>query len=592
MAPRAPAVFGWLVFSVLVFISGPAFSWVETAVKSHEARVEVAEDGTALVRHQLVLKVRGGPMKSLELSGITGTVTPLPDANVRVAVEGSHSQWPLKVALQEDGSFHLRILAERGLRGGSYLFSFAYSLDLEEQGFVQAVSDGYELTWVGPRLSTGVDSAKVVFVVPRAESPPKLADTTGVASGVLLGEVRRGASTDEIDLIRAHLAEREPAVWKVVVPSESLRALKKRKEQGQPALTPLSQKARVLSSNASQRTRIFLSSALGLIYALLVFFKFHQTRNLGKKWDVRVKPLLPGPPWLRAPLAGGLVLSATFFAIRLEPYTAVILGALAACFATHLLPVRITRPRGPGHWEQVSEQLRESTRGMRSGWFEVRSLRGFLLFFLLSFTLLALAYRVLPSSSYLALMICAGFTLLVPLFWTGRLADFPEAPISQARPWFSFLTRAMDPGVAEIQLWGRRAIDGDRAVLVERKYDETRLRVVLKQPPVGLRALEISMDEGPGATVLPCVIVRVLVDSAAHTALPTDIPWTRGRTSEERVAILRPACPTRAQLLRLVRTLQTHLRGAASRSMSTSSRSRGSAEAASKSPVIAPVPLM
>lgn len=594
MAPRAPAVYGWLLFSALFFLSEQAFSWVETAVRSHEARVEVAEDGRAVVHHQLVLKIRGGPMKSLEVSGIAGAVEPLADASVRPAVEGAQSQWPLKVAVQEDGALNLRILAERGLRGGSYLFSFAYALDLNEQGLIQAVPGGFEVTWVGPRLTTGVDSAKVTFSVPRAEQPPRIDEERGLSSGVLLGEVRRGASRDEIDLVRAHVASGEPAVWKVTVPSASLSTLAKRhaaSERG-PVLEQLPKKARILSNRAGLGEAIALSAAYGLLFALLVYFKFWQVRLLGRQADVHVKPLLPSPPWLRGLLTLGAVFAATYFSLELEPYLAVLSGAFAALLSTHLLPVRITRPRGPGLWEPVSEEQLRSVAAARTGWFEVRSLRGFGLFALLTGAILLVSYRVLPSSNYLALMSCASLVLVVPLFFSGRLSDFPEEPLRQSRPWLQFLTRAVDPEVVAVELWGRRSIDGDRATKVTGVYDETRVRLVMTAPPSGLRALEVALEEGPGATALPCVVLRVLIDSPAHQALPRDIPWTRGRTSEERVAILRPTAPTRAQVLRLVRSLLVHLRSAQTRASSTKARSSGSAEVASKGPTVAPAPAM
>jgi hypothetical protein len=55
------------------------------------------------------------------------------------------------------------------------------------------------------------------------------------------------------------------------------------------------------------------------------------------------------------------------------------------------------------------------------------------------------------------------------------------------------------------------------------------------------------------------VIVRALDGSPAHRALAPDVAWTRGRKSEERVAIVRPKLPTRAMCLALVRELTAAL---------------------------------
>ena len=76
MSTRASRPIAGLVFLLLLALTGTAQAWVETAVRSHEARIEVARDGTAVVRHQLVLKVRGGPMKSVEIGGMGTEIEP------------------------------------------------------------------------------------------------------------------------------------------------------------------------------------------------------------------------------------------------------------------------------------------------------------------------------------------------------------------------------------------------------------------------------------------------------------------------------------------------------------------------------------
>ncbi|HEU5074620.1 MAG TPA: hypothetical protein VFU02_10610, partial [Polyangiaceae bacterium] len=59
--------------------------------------------------------------------------------------------------------------------------------------------------------------------------------------------------------------------------------------------------------------------------------------------------------------------------------------------------------------------------------------------------------------------------------------------------------------------------------------------------------LGLEYQVGSGAVVdLPCLIVRARDDSPAYYALPRSVVWSRGRCSNERVALLRPKLPTRA----------------------------------------------
>jgi len=577
MSLRAPFYSAFLVFLSLLFLTSSAGAWVETAVRSHEARVEVAPDGTALVRHELVLKVRGGPMKSLEIGGMGTAIEPLPDASVRRAVEGSASAWPLTVSSLEDGSVRLRIGAERGIRGGSYLFSFAYSIDLNELGFLKATEEGVLVTWVGPRLTTGVDSAKVTFAVPRGALEPRIFESDkDEGASVLLGELRRGAQVDEVELVRAHLAVGEPAIWRILISGEGLLqapALASAENTG-PRLQSAGAASGAAPWKGERRSQLVLSFLLAFFYAALVFIKAFLVRSAAATAEARVRPLLPGGPVLRSFVSLVAVAAAVFFGLTHRPGVAVGLGMLAACLSTYLLPTRIVKPRGPGTWEEVDLSSLGKRERLPGTWLEARSLFGSLLFSALTIVVLLVAYRLLPSSNYLALMTTVLSVLLVPVFFTGRTSDLPRGAIAQAEPWLRYASRAIEPSIAKVELWGRRAAASEKG---KTDFDETRLRLVLGNAPAGLRALEVSLDEAAGACVLPCVVVRVLEDSPTMLRLPSDVPWQRGRSTEERVALLRPTAPTQAQLLRLLKSLLGALRGV--QESKTSRRSSGGSAA-------------
>lgn len=591
MSTRASRLFSVLILLLSLLSSRAAEAWVETAVRGHEARVEVAADGSAIVRHRLLLKVRGGPMKFLEIGGMGTAIEPLPEASVRRAVEGSQASWPLTVSSLEDGSLRLGIGAERGIRGGSYAFSFAYSLDLNEMGWLQQGEAGTQVTWVGPRLSSGVDSAKVTFVLPRGPTAPALAPPeSGAGASVLLGEVRRGAEFDEIELVRAHLAQGEPALWRVVAAPDVLK-LGSAGEAATNSLPALGTGGanRPAFSRASTLRRIFIAGSLALLFFSLTFWKSKGVVGAARLTEAREKPLVPGSPLLRAMVAGAAVGGAVWFSLQQQPWVAVALACLSLAMTTFLLPVRVVHPRGPGEWQEVSDLSLSGTTKLPGRWFETRDLRGFSMFFVMASVSALCAYRVLPSSNYLALMTMGLIALLVPLFWTGRARDFPRGPIEQAVPWLRYLSGAIDPEAAKVELWGRRAaVPGAHGH--QTYFDEARLRFVLPAAPAGLRAFEVSLDEAAGACVLPCVVLRVLAESPTAERLPRSIKWQRGRSADERVAILRPSAPTRAQLLRLVRSLLGTLRGLQREGSKRASRSAGNSERASNAgtPLAAP----
>lgn len=601
MPSRASSFLIRLVLPVILFLPTSARAWVETAVRGHEVRVEVAADGKSVIRHELLLKIRGGPMKSLEVAGIGTDIEPLPDAIVKRAVEGSHGAWPLTVSSMEGGSLRLGIGADRGIRGGSYLFQFAYSMDLRETSRIAPLGDGTEITFVGPRLSSGVDSAKVTFSVPRGSRPPRLVEFEQGAANVLLGEIRRGPERDEIELVRAHLATGEPAVWKIDVAADALSGVRLAPggpmgdaEHGLLASRP--PPAQGFFGASSDPWRWWLAGVLALFFGALVFLKATVTRTAARIRDAQIKPLIPGPPLLRASFSSLSTFAAIYFALIQQPIAAIAALTPAIFLSTHLLPVRIVRPRGPGVWEPVPGDIVGRAPALPGRMFETRTLPGFALFATLAGAIFFAAYRLLPVSNYLALMTMGLMTLLVPLFWTGRPRDLPQSPLEQARPWLGLLQRALDPQIASVELWARRAALPSSSMQDEvgaaAGHDEARLRIVLTSVPGGLRAFEVSFDEAAGACVLPCVVLRVLEDSPTLRRLPPDIAWQRGRTSEERVALLRPSAPTRAQLLRLVRSLLSNLRAVGHQSSSSGPHLRGTSELASKAGTPAAAPAM
>jgi len=605
MTGRAAYRIAIVWIAILGFWQESALAWIESQVKGHSARIEVGRDGEWVIRHELILKLRGGPMKTLEIAGIGSEIQPLPDASVRRAEEGSAGAWPVHLASMEDGALRLGISAERGLRGGSYVFSFGYRITSPGAQAMEINGQRAILTWVGPRLSSGVDSARVTFVVPHAELEPQLAQTTdGPSANVLLGEVRRGVEVDEIDLIRAHVANGEPAVWRIAAQADLFGV-----RQG-PLHNVSSgvQAARTVSKWSpwvmpwSSWAGIALPA---LLWLLLVFQKDRAVLRAAQLVQARAVPLVPMPTWLRATVAAGSV-AGLAGAVFLQQLPAVLGCLLVTLLVTmYLLPVRPARPRGPGQWQEVEHLPQLASCSLPGAWFDVRSARGCLLFLGLMAVALGTSYRVLPQSNYLALMTLLTVPALFPLFFSGTRRDYPKSPPEQARPWYQYFKQALDPQLLSVQLWGRSALRLDQEPqlfgqesqlldqgpqLLDRApqsalsanepasatvpvWDEMRVRIVLQRPAQGLRALEVVFEERAGAHLSPAVLLRVREDSMALGCLPKDISWQRGRAADERVAILSPTVPTFAQTARLVRSLAKSL----SLAQSASSKARKSA---------------
>lgn len=581
-------------FLCVFFWLGSASAWIETQVRGHSARIEVDEQGLAIVRHELLLKVRGGPMKFLEISGIGTDIQPLPDAYVRSSEEGAGGRWPIHIASMEDGAVRLGISSERGLRGGNYLFSFAYQMPLLSPKTLENHGDQVIVSWVGPRLSSGVDSARVTFIVPHAEQAPAMASAEdGPGASVLLGEIRRGNETDEIDLIRAHLATGEPAVWKISTSRKAFSAALFGSKIAPRSTDGMSERATAsrFSSFSLTTERGLVALGLGLGFFALLLAKTRTVLRLGQLCDARVVPLIPLPSFPRALLGGGFVVGLVW-AVFLQRLT-LALGFLvvALLVSTFLLPVRRVRPRGPGQWQLMSSDQTTHNVTLPGRWFDLRQWRGFVLLIALLLASLTVSYRILPTSNYFALMTLLGIPLLFPLFFVGNRKDFPQLPLDQSAPWHKFLNAALDPTLGRVELWGRCPILLDRepdqpAETTPSKVDEVRVRFVLSRAPHGLRSLELLLEEAAGAHVRPAVLVRVLEDSTALRRLPPDIAWQRGRSSDERVVIIRPTAPTYSQTTRLVRSLIKALSAAQPVESSKVSKSSGKSQVSSPNPAM------
>ncbi len=111
----------------------------------------------------------------------------------------------------------------------------------------------------------------------------------------------------------------------------------------------------------------------------------------------------------------------------------------------------------------------------------------------------------------------------------------------------------------------------------ENEPDELRLLLRSARARDGLLAIEVGVEQQAtvgGFLLLPFVLIRVREGSAAQQSLGRQCSWQRGRTPEERVALVRPGVPARGLLVDLVAELVLQLSDE-SRPPTRSSRNSG-----------------
>jgi len=539
-----------LVLAATAAWAAPAAAWIEQNPKGLLSVVEVEADGHATISHELVLEVRGGPLKSLVLGTSDPDAELLPDATVTRVSGGMPI--PLLVERHADGSLGLEIDQPKGLRSGTYLFKVRYRTDLGARDRLRARTGTVELGWVGPRLESGIDGVRAIFRVPASDSAPRLPpvdkDDPDPGFGVMVSALHHTPQGDEIELVRSHVARGEPVLWRVETsavarPQASAPPAAGEKPRA-PASLPLPPPARSLRWP-------LISGLFGLVLALLVLLKERAARAGGTP----PRPLVPLAVWARAPLAGLVLGAALLFGSELEEPTLGGAGALLAMLLVALRAPRVERsPRGPGRWLPLRDEEAFAPRPARrtGAWLDSGTLSGVLVLAALLASVVGLALAELSRSPLRALLAALGGAALMPLFFTGRASELVRDRVAFSRGFMRRLSRALrERERAKAVAWGR-VPDGSG------DPDELRVLIQPKDGLPGLVALETGLDaqRGLGGVVgIPFVIVRAKEGSRAQSALPRGAIWTRGRKPDERVAILSPKLPTVALTVALVERL-------------------------------------
>ena len=545
---------GWVIFLCVFALSWDARAWVERAVVSDAVTVDLERSGTALVSHEVLLAIRGGPLKEFSVDPVDSDAVMVDEATATLAKSGQAAGLPIPLSVVKDGTrVTLRPLVGKGLRTGRYSIRFAYRTDLAAGGRVGTRVGRTVVEWSGPRFADGIDSVRVVFRVPRGTVPPRLPSSeSGEAGlvedelgGVFLSTSRRAADKDELEIVRPHVAKGEVVVWRAVVDGAAFDL-----PQSEPTTLPEPAPAPLPSApKAAPRTSdtvpVSIAAGIGVLYALLVFCKGRLVRSACAVRRAVPRPLLPIATLLRALLAGAAMSGAAFLIHFGLPTLAGASLMVALAAATHLTPLAPLAPRGPGQWTRLTDahfEAPKSAPAVPGRFFDVTQLRGFVTFMLFLGCVLAGAIVVGRRSSYEGVAVALGAAALLPLFFTGRAGELPPDPWLSPRALCDWLENALGRDASLcVHSIGRIPLGRDVP-------DELRLSVMPAEPAPGLVGIEVGLDVHRGAfgyLELPFVIVRVQDGAAAASALPKGLLWTRGRTEDERVAVLRPKVPTR-----------------------------------------------
>ena len=535
----------WFALGALLAWPSVAHAWVETTLKSDNVWLEVDSSGMAKVRHEMWVRVRGGPLKEFVVDGVDADASPLPDASLVRAKSGAGAGHPIPLVPELDGTvLRLVINAKKGVSRGTFLFRFTYETNLANLGGISDRGGHAELQWTGPRFDQGLDSAKLVLSLPRAASAPSIPAANGADGrneGVFLAQLRRSSERDTLEIVRPHVARGETVTWRAKVDPELFGFA--------PAVAPTPTPH--LRSGVSRRAamgepswrRLGALGASALVLAVMLWVKGRSVAVAAEQRGASARPLVRLPLWARALIGAWLAFAGGAVALELQlPALGAGLAVLYLLLASHLEPRLHPRLRGPGEWARQDPACLAQKSSIRSpgAWLDMGRWQGFLFFFAQAAGLLGLARIRFAVSPYEGIICGMGIALLLPIFCTGRATELPTEPgaggLGLLRKCWQ---RVEGSEEVEAELLGRVSEAG--AV-----PDELRIRLSPQRVHNGFQGIELAVENqmnGVGRVPLPVIILRVREGSACHQVLSKRLAWARGRTSEQRACLLRPALP-------------------------------------------------
>ncbi len=560
--------------ALALFSATPArATWVETRIKSHTAVVDVDRKGVARVSEEVLLAVRGGPLRSFEIAGGDPDAVLEEGATATPVVRfGTPTPIPLTIARQDDGTLRIEIERDKGLFTGGYVFRFAYRTELLTRDRIRRRGTAAEIEWIGPRFADGIDVAKTIFRLPSAPVAPTLAagpsGEDAELGSAFVSAVRHVDDKVELELVRPHVAKGEPAVWRILADPKSFDGL------ADAGPSPIAERAsRVVPIERPAERVAWLGGALlvALLYGALLGLKWRWFQRDAQASGARPRALvLPRLPLaLRAALSGSALAGALLIgALGDEPSVAAALLLLSMSLAALRAPELTSSPRAPGRWFALTDQeaFAAGSEKRRGRWLDLGERVGFASFALLLSGFVTGGVVLAAHSPYHSLGLLLASACLLPIFATGRGSGLPVDRVLFARRFLSRLKSRL--GARR----GLKVVAWARIPEGLEKPDETRILLRPSLGVDGLAAVEVGVEQLPslaGFSAMPFVLVRAREGSQAEALLAAHARLQRGRAADERVAIFKPALASVAEtallLDELLRLLGFASAGAATR---------------------------
>jgi hypothetical protein len=558
-----------LVFSLALgaLLSYPrqAGAWIERRVESSSTAIELDSSGSAVIRHELSLTVRGAPLTSFALEGVDDDAEPLADATITRMKGGIATSLPLPVKVTaQRGRAEIAVPLKKGFPGRTFQVSFAYRTQLLERGLLRALGDGSaELRWLGPRFEDGVDSVTLLVRsaagarAPESEQDPAVT-ASGANFGIVMSTLRRSQAADELELVRAHVARGEATVWRILLDARLFPALATDQQGSLPpamAIAAADPAQRASALGPPPRELLPWLGAGGLFYALLVRVKAWRLHSAARLRRCRPRSLAPWGASLRAVLAGAS-LSAAAALVLWGDIPALAAGALllAVVFACERSPRAWSKSADLGSWQTLGPEAlaAKPAAAVPGAWLDVGRPQGFVLLVATLGAVTWCAARLFETSPYYGASALLASVALLPIFCTGRAAQLPMDACEQTRRFASRALRRLSRVRGLVTTPIGRFGEG------RTEPDELRLSVVPDRGVPGLLGLELGLEFRArlgGFSARPVVVVRAADGSPCQRALPRGISWGRGRKNDERATLIRPKLPTVSHSIALIQEL-------------------------------------
>lgn len=556
----------WLLACSLLVLSPPCWAGSGPRVLSSVTRIELAPDGSARVRHQLKVETSTGSLRGFALQGLDADAEPSPDARITRNDSGAGAPQPLQLRIA-GGRAELGLAHSASLPGKSFTIEFGYQTRLLRRGLLRELPGGQRmlLSWPGPSFDDGVDSVTLVVRTDAAGLPPEADDGAASGPGIIMSTLRRSAERDELELVRAHVARHEVAAWRVRLDRTLFSAGSTPGANEPPLQAEPEPSAEVeldgiwpAPEGGVPHPSLFwalpciLVAALG--YAALLSLKARFVAQAAALRGCQVRPLLPGSATQHAALAGLSVALASVTVIWFDaPLAGALVLLLGVALATHRPPASEARLRGPGEWQPLDAQALQPdsvpASPLPGAWLDAGRLPGFALLLGLLAANGAAALRLFQSSPYYGACLLLAGSALLPIFCTGRAAEFPEPALTESKRFLSrVLKRLKGNADLVLQPLGRLCTGAS-------DLDELRLAIHPARGLPGLIGMELALEQRPGLagpSAGPVLVVRAADGSPCQRALPRQLSWNRGRGAEERAALVRPKLPTVALTAELI----------------------------------------